>query len=326
MGSIRSRSLNSFDRHLLTPWLNKTMGKKEKERKKAKGQRNGVQTKSKRVKKETNQAWDHFCGLLLMSSHSEEARPQLMGQIPEHYTKFRWRYSTIGFSISPGEEKRAPPRKITSTFWIFSTYSDLKDTKNRVFGPTVMNRIKGSALQENTMKNCPRGGGKDGHLSLIQIGKHLRALGILSHVSGLRNTLAPSVSYYDPERNFSPRLFRNHTIAQSQQLARLCVSEPTRWISQALPWQEWQCLHWGSSATTANLILTFSSSSSFSPLPLTARCSSSRQPQQPSFPSWFFEQGFPWLDAATSSKLLQTLQWLFLCSIPLSCKKHTDSH
>lgn len=106
-----------------------------------------------------------------------------------------------------------------------------------------MNWIKGSALQEYTLKSRRRGGGKDGHLSLIQIGNHLRAPGILSHVSGLRNTLAPSVRYYDPERNFFPRLFRNHTIAQSQQLARLCVSELTIWISQALPWQEWQCLH-----------------------------------------------------------------------------------
>lgn len=183
-----------------------------------------------------------------------------------------------------------------------------------------MNWIKGSALQENTIKkNHPQGGGKVGHLSLIQIGKHLRAPGILSHVSELRNTLAPSVRYYDPVRNFSPRLFRNHTIAQSQQLARLCVSEPSRWMSAALPGRGgWQCLHGGSSATAADLILTFPSSSSFSPLPLTACRSSSRQPQQQSFPSRFFRQGFPWLHAATSCKLRQNLAaaqaqlWLFL--------------
>lgn len=126
-----------------------------------------------------------------------------------------------------------------------------------------MNWIKGSALQENTLKSRRRGGGKDGHLSLIQIGNLFEGAGNSQPCVRAQKHLGTSVRYYDPERNFFPRLFRNHTIAQSQQLARLCVSEPTIWISQKLPWQEWQCLHSGSSARAANLIPTFSSSSSF---------------------------------------------------------------
>lgn len=116
---------------------------------------------------------------------------------------------------------------------------------------------------------------------------------------------------------FSPRLFRNHTIAQSQQLARLCVSEPTIWISQALPDRSdsvYTLLGQGCEFHPHFFFLFF-----FSPLSLTACCYSSRHPQQPSFPCWFFKQGFPWLDATTSSKLMQilaaaqTLQWLCLC-------------
>lgn len=78
----------------------------------------------------------------------------------------------------------------------------------------------------------------------------------MGHVSELRNTLALSVSYYYSEYFFLS--FRNHrsspSIVQSQQLARLHVSIPTIWISQALVWQEWQCLHRGSLVRTVNLI------------------------------------------------------------------------
>lgn len=106
LGSVHSTVLTD------TSWhrdLTKQCGeKKEKQGNRLKAKEMEYTPNPRRWKKETNQAWDHFCGLRLMSSHAEEARPQLMGQIPEHYTKFRWRYSTIGFSISPGEEKTSP--------------------------------------------------------------------------------------------------------------------------------------------------------------------------------------------------------------------------
>lgn len=63
----------------------------------------------------------------------------------------------------------------------------------------------------------------------------------MGHVSKLRNTSALSVSYYYTERTFffSPPIFSVITghppsIARSQQLARLHVSNTTIWISQAL--------------------------------------------------------------------------------------------
>lgn len=81
-----------------------------------------------------------------------------------------------------------------------------------------------------------------------------------SPVSGF-NILAQSLSYYFyPESAFFTS-FSSHrsspSISQAQQLARLYVSSPTIWISQALVWQEWQCLHRGSSATAVNLICSY---------------------------------------------------------------------
>lgn len=254
-----------------------------------------------------------------MSSHAEEARPQLMGQIPEHYTKFRWRYSTIGLSISPGEEKTCPSMENDINFLDFLNIQRLKGHKKQGSGPTVMNWIQGSALQENIMKNRGPRWRKRRPFIVNTNWKAFETTGNCQPCVRAQKHLGTVSQLLWPGEEFFPRLFRNHTIARSQQLARLCVCEPTRWISQALPWQGWQCLHWGSSATAANLILTFSSSSSLSPPPLTACCSSSPQPQRPTLPSWFFKQGFLWLNAAASSELMQilaaaqTLQWPFLC-------------
>ncbi len=110
--------------------------------------------------------------------------------------------------------------------------------------------------------------------------------------------------------------FRNHrsspSIARSQQLARLHVSRPTIWISQALAWQEWQCLHRGSSARAVNLIGSYYHQVSL--LSFTPCWSSSSQPQQPCFlvdllnGYFLLAQSQSWPDPATSSILMQSLQ------------------
>lgn len=115
----------------------------------------------------------------------------------------------------------------------------------------------------------------------------------------------------------------NHTIVQSQQLARLHVSNPTVCISQALAWQEWQCLHRGSSVRAVNFIRHLLPPG-FS-LSFTAHWSSSSRPQQPCFLVDFSNRYFllSSLRATTSAVACnlininailvttQTLQWLF---------------
>lgn len=92
---------------------------------------------------------------------------------------------------------------------------------------------------------------------LLQIINHFRAkkrtflenrprVRAQKHLGTVRQLLLPRVEFF--------LSVRNHTIAQSQQLARLHVSNPTICTSQALTWQEWQCLHRGSSARAVNLI------------------------------------------------------------------------
>lgn len=91
-------------------------------------------------------------------------------------------------------------------------------------------------------------------------GKGKGALMKVAHVSGFKNTLAQAVSYYSESAFFLS--FCSHrsslpSIAKAQQLAHLYVSNATIWISQALVWQEWQCLHRGSSAAAVNLICSY---------------------------------------------------------------------
>lgn len=78
--------------------------------------------------------------------------------------------------------------------------------------------------------------------------------------------------------------FRNHTIAQSQQLARLRVSNATMWSLQALDQQKWQCFHRGSSRRAAEDGYHRQVS-----LHLTARWSSLSQPSQPNIPCWIMK-------------------------------------
>lgn len=92
-------------------------------------------------------------------------------------------------------------------------------------------------------------------------GKGKGALMKVAHVSGFKNTLAQAVSYYYSESAFFLS-FCSHrsslpSIAKAQQLAHLYISNATIWISQALVWQEWQCLHRGSSAAAVNLICSY---------------------------------------------------------------------
>lgn len=75
-------------------------------------------------KTETAGALNHFCGLLLMFSCTEESRPQLMGQIPEHYLSLNCCCSRI-VPFYHCRRKKHASREIASSFCVFTKHNDL---------------------------------------------------------------------------------------------------------------------------------------------------------------------------------------------------------